>query len=224
MEREFLFMERAETTQTGSTSPRVVSLNVGDVREIEWQGRIVTTAIWKFPVAGRLGLRGVNFAGDDQADRTVHGGPDKAVYAYAREDYGFWQGELGVAVPAGTFGENLTVDGVDLTHAMLGDRWRVGSTLLEVAQPRLPCFKLGIRMDDVRFPKRFQAAGRMGAYLRVIEEGDVGTGDAIEIERAREGGVTLNEMVKALSDRETARSLLRAAYLPRFWREVAERG
>ena len=217
-------MERARTAQTGSTVPRVASLNVGDVRAIEWHGRIVTTAIWKFPVAGRLGLRGVNFAGDDQADRTVHGGPDKAVYAYAREDYTFWQGELGVAVPAGTFGENVTVEGLDLTHAMLGDRWRVGSTLLEVAQPRLPCFKLGIRMDDVRFPKRFQAAGRMGAYLRVIEEGDVGAGDAIEIERAPEGGVTLDEMVKALSDRETARGLLRAAYLPKFWREVAERG
>jgi MOSC domain-containing protein YiiM len=216
-------MERERTAQTGSTSPRVVSLNVGDVREIEWRGQVVTTAIWKFPVAGRLGLRGVNFSGDDQADRTVHGGPDKAVYAYAREDYDFWQDELGIAVPAGTFGENLTVEGLDLTHAMLGDRWRVGSTLLEVAQPRLPCYKLGIRMDDVRFPKRFQAAGRMGAYLRVIEEGDVGAGDAIEIEPAPEGGVTLDEMVDALSDRDTARGLLRAAYLPRFWRQVAER-
>lgn len=202
-------MGRAGTAQTGSASPRVVSLNVGDVREIEWQGHVVTTAIWKFSVAGRLRLQGVNFAGDDQADRTVHGGPDMAVCAYAREDYDFWQGDLGIAVPAGTFGENLTVEGLDLTHAMISDRWRVGSTLLEVAQPRLPCFKLGIRMNDVRFPKRFQAAGRMGAYLRVIEEGDVGAGDAIEIAPAPEGGVTLDEMVDALSDRDTARSASR---------------
>ncbi|MDB4892307.1 MAG: hypothetical protein JWL61_4162 [Gemmatimonadetes bacterium] len=216
-------MERARTAETGSGSPRVVSLNVGDIREIEWQGRLVTTAIWKYPVAGRIALRGVNFAGDDQADRTVHGGPDKAVYAYAREDYDFWQHELGIAMPAGTFGENLTVEGLDLTHAMLGDRWRVGSALLEIAQPRLPCFKLGIRMGDVRFPKRFQAAERMGAYLRVIEEGDVGAGDEIDVTPAAVGGVTLHEMVESLSDRDTARGLLRARYLPAFWRSVAER-
>ena len=216
-------MERARTTQTGSTSPRVVSLNVGDIREIEWKGHLVTTAIWKYPVTGRLALRGVNFAGDDQADRTVHGGPDKAVYAYAREDYDFWQDELGIAMPAGTFGENLTVQGLDLTHAMLGDRWRVGSALLEVAQPRLPCFKLGIRMGDVRFPKRFQAAERMGAYLRVIEEGDVGSGDEIAITSAPDGSVSLHEMVEALHDHDRARGLLRAPYLPAFWRQVAER-
>lgn len=205
------------------TTPRVVSLNVGAVREIEWQGRLVTTGIWKYPVAGRLALRGVNFAGDDQADRSVHGGPDKAVYSYAREDYDFWRGELGIDLPPGTFGENLTVEGVDLTHAMVGDRWRVGSALLEVAQPRLPCFKLGIRMGDPRFPKRFQAAGRMGAYLRVIEEGDVGAGDEVDVVFRPVGGVTLREMVEALHDHDAARGLLRVSYLPPFWREVAER-
>jgi MOSC domain-containing protein YiiM len=208
---------------TFARRPRVVSLNVGDIREIEWQGRLVTTAIWKFPLAGRVPLRGVNFAGDDQADRTVHGGPDKAVYAYSAEDYDFWRRELGIDMPAGTFGENLTVEGLDLTHAMIGDRWRVGSTLLEVAQPRLPCFKLGIRMGDARFPKRFQAAGRMGAYLRVVEEGDVGAGDEIEVTSTPDGGVTLHEMVEALHDRDKARGLLRAPYLPAFWREVAQR-
>ncbi len=217
-------MERARTAQTGPASPRVISLNVGDIREIEWKGHLVTTAIWKYPVAARLALRGVNFAGDDQADRTVHGGPDKAVYAYAREDYDFWENELGIAMPAGTFGENLTVQGLDLTYATLGDHWRVGSTLLEVVQPRLPCFKLGIRMGDVRFPKRFQAAGRMGAYLRVIEEGDVGAGDEIAITSAPDGSVSLHELVEALFDRDKARGLLRAPYLPEFWRQVAERG
>jgi MOSC domain-containing protein YiiM len=216
-------MERARTVDNGSTSPRVVSLNVGDVREIEWQDRLVITAIWKYPVAGRVPLRGVNFAGDDQADRTVHGGPDKAVYAYSREDYDFWREELGSPLAPGTFGENLTVEGLDLTHAMIGDRWRVGSTVLEVAQPRLPCVKLGIRMGDAGFPKRFQAAARMGAYLRVIKEGDVGAGDEIAVTSAPDGSVSLHEMVEALHDHDKARGLLRAPYLPAFWRHVAER-
>jgi MOSC domain-containing protein YiiM len=205
-------------------TPRVVSLNVGEIREVEFHGEVVTTAIWKHPVAGRLALRGVNFAGDDQADRAVHGGPDKAVYAYSLEDYAFWRSELGIETPPGLFGENLTVEGLDLSAAMVGDQWRVGSTLLEVAQPRLPCFKLGIRMGHPRFPKRFQAAARMGAYLRVIEEGDVGAGDEILVVNRPDGGVTLREMVEALRDHRKAKSLLRAPRLPKFWREVAERG
>jgi len=210
------------TLNAPQLTPRIVSLNVGSIREVEWHGEIVTTGIWKYPVDGRVPLRGVNFAGDDQADRTVHGGPDKAVYAYAREDYDFWRGELGIDMPPGTFGENLTVEGLDLSSAMVGDKWRVGSALLEVAQPRLPCFKLGIRMGDPRFPKRFQAAGRMGAYLRVLEEGDVGAGDEVQVVFRPDNGVTLREMVDALRDRSTAHRLLRAPYLPRFWREVAE--
>ncbi|MEO5818501.1 MAG: MOSC domain-containing protein [Gemmatimonadaceae bacterium] len=204
-------------------TPLVVSLNVGDIREVEFHGELVTTAIWKYPVTTRIALRGVNFAGDDQADRTVHGGPDKAVYSYSVEDYAFWRTELGIETPPGMFGENLTVEGLDLSAAMVGDQWRVGSTLLEVAQPRLPCFKLGIRMGDPRFPKRFQIAARMGAYLRVIEEGDVGAGDEILVVHRHDGGVTLREMVEALRDPAKARGLLRAPRLPRFWREVAER-
>jgi MOSC domain-containing protein YiiM len=198
-------------------------MNVGEIREIEWRGEIVTTAIWKYPVTGRVALRGVNFEGDDQADRTVHGGPDKAVYSYAREDYEFWREELGVETPPGLFGENLTVEGLDLSSAMIGERWRVGSALLEVAQPRLPCFKLGIRMGDPRFPKRFLAASRMGAYLRVVHEGDVGAGDEVHVVLKPDDGVTLNDMVEALHDRARARSLLRAPRLPSFWRDVAER-
>jgi MOSC domain-containing protein YiiM len=198
-------------------------MNVGEIREIEWRGEIVTTAIWKYPVTGRVALRGVNFEGDDQADRTVHGGPDKAVYSYAREDYEFWREELGVETPPGLFGENLTVEGLDLSSAMIGERWRVGSALLEVAQPRLPCFKLGIRMGDPRFPKRFLAASRMGAYLRVVHEGDVGAGDEVHVVLKPDDGVTLNDMVEALHDRAKARSLLRAPRLPSFWRDIAER-
>ena len=204
--------------------PRVISLNVGGVREIDGMGERVTTGIFKLPVAGRLALRGVNFEGDDQADRTVHGGPDKAAYAYALEDYEFWHDHEGVNTVPGLFGENLTVEGLDLTLAVVGERWAVGSTVLEIAQPRLPCYKLGLRMDDPYFPRRFLAAGRTGAYLRVIQEGDIGAGDAIEVSDRQEGGVTLGEMVDALQDRRKAGALLRASRLPAFWRRVAESG
>ena len=199
----------------------MISVNVGAVREVLWREEIVTTAIWKHPVAGRVAIRGVNLDGDDQADRVVHGGKDKAVYAYAREDYDAWREAHGVQVVPGLFGENLTVEGLDLVHALVGERWEIGTTLLEVAQPRLPCFKLGIRMGDARFPKRFQAEGRMGAYLRIIREGDVGAGDTIAIISRPEHGVTLADMVAALHDRSKADALARVPELPAFWRRVA---
>src|SRR4029079_17647984 len=129
----------------------VVSVNVGLPRTVEWFGRQVTTAIWKEPVADAVAVRGVNLAGDDQADRRVHGGVDKAVYAYATEDYEWWAKQLGTALAPGTFGENLTVAGVHLGSRVVGEQWRVGTARLEVAQPRLPCFKLGIRMGDASF-------------------------------------------------------------------------
>lgn len=200
---------------------RVVSVNVGTVREVLWRGEVVTTAIWKHPVEGRVAIRGVNLDGDDQADRQVHGGRDKAIYAYAREDYDAWRDGHGVATTPGLFGENLTVEGVDLRQAIVGERWEVGSALLEVAQPRLPCFKLGIRMDDPRFPRRFQAEGRMGAYLRIVREGDVGAGDPIEIVSRPEHGVTLADMVGALHDPSSAKLLGRVPGLPAFWHRFA---
>jgi MOSC domain-containing protein YiiM len=203
------------------TRPRVLSLNVGTVREVEWRGERVTTGIWKAPVAGRVALRGVNFAGDDQADRRVHGGPDKAVYAYAREDYAWWHAYESIETPPGLFGENLTVDGMNLSSALAGERWRVGSALLEVAQPRMPCFKLGIRLGDSHFPRKFLAAGRPGAYLRIVEEGDVGAGDAIEVVSRPEHGVTMRRMVAAVWDRDEAAVLSRVDRLPEFWRRVA---
>ena len=202
---------------------RVLSVNVGAIQEVHWHGQIVTTAIWKHPADGRVALRGVNFDGDDQADRQVHGGRDKAVYAYAREDYDAWRNVHGVATAHGLFGENLTVEGIDLSLAVIGERWEVGSALLEIAQPRLPCFKLGIRMDDARFPRRFQAEGRMGAYLRIEREGDVGAGDAIAVVSRPEHGVTLGDMVGALHDRSKADLLGQVPGLPPFWRRVAAR-
>ena len=203
------------------TAARVLSINIGAVREVDHHGERITTGIWKSPVAGRVALRGVNFDGDDQADRSVHGGPDKAVYAYAQEDYEYWRAHEATETTPGLFGENLTVVGLDLRESMIGDQWRLGSTVLEIVQPRLPCFKLGIRMDDPRFLKRFLAAGRVGAYLRVIQEGDVGAGDEIVVTRMPDGGVTLREMIDALQDRSRAQALLRAPRLPAFWHELA---
>ena len=208
--------------QPSLPSARVVSVNVGASREVEWRGRRVQTAIFKSPVSGRVALRGVNFAGDDQADRTVHGGPDKAVYAYAVEDYDFWRDQAGIDTPPGLFGENLTVEGIDLSASCTGDRWHVGSTLLEVAQPRLPCFKLGLRLGDPAFPKRFLAAARPGAYLRIVDEGDVGVGDEIRVLARASHGVTLRAMSLLMLGRGDPSMLRAVPGLPAYWREVAE--
>jgi MOSC domain-containing protein YiiM len=159
----------------------VVSVNVGLPRVVTWHGREVETAIWKEPVAGRVALRDDNFVGDRQADLRVHGGRDKAVYSYAVEDYAWWSEQLGRELGPGTFGENLTTQGIDLSAMPIGTRWRVGTALLEVSQPRFPCFKLGIRMGDAGFVKVFERAERFGAYLRILEVGDVGQGDEIVV-------------------------------------------
>ena len=160
-----------------------MSVNVGTPRTTEWHGRQVTSGIWKAPVDGRIAVRGVNLDGDDQADRRVHGGERKAVYAYASEDYAWWAGELGLAepLPAATFGENLTTAGLVLEACRVGEQWTVGDTVLEVVQPRFPCFKLGMRMGDAGFKDRFAAASRPGVYLRIVTAGTIGAGDAITV-------------------------------------------
>lgn len=163
---------------------RLLSVNVGTPRAVDTGRRVVETAIWKFPVEGRVKARGANLEGDRQADLTVHGGPDKAVYAYAIEETRLWEEELGRELGPGAFGENLTTEGVDVSGALVGERWRVGTTLLEVVQPRLPCFKLGLKMEDPTFLRTFAQASRPGAYLRIVEEGELGAGDAIEIDLA----------------------------------------
>jgi MOSC domain-containing protein YiiM len=199
-------------------------VNVGTPREIEWLGRRETTSIWKAPVEGRVAVRGVNVAGDDQADREVHGGPDKAVYAYAREDTYWWERELGRALEHGNFGENLTVSGIDVTAAVVGERWEVGSTVLEVAQPRIPCWKLGARMADPSFPVHFAAAGRPGAYLRIIEEGEVGGGDEIRVGDKPGHGLTVGDAARIYhQERNRCAQLLRAPELAAGWQEWALR-
>ena len=200
----------------------VVSVNVGRSRRVAWRGQTVTSAIWKSPVRGRVAVGGVNLAGDEQADRSVHGGHDKAVYAYAAGDYRFWQAELGRELAPGSFGENLTADGPDLADAVVGDRWQVGSSLLEVCQPRIPCYKLGIRMDDPDFPRRFAAAGRPGAYLRILVPGEVGAGDPIHLVHRPGHGLTVGTVARAYhADHRLIPTLLDVPELPDRWRDWA---
>jgi MOSC domain-containing protein YiiM len=205
--------------------PSLVSVNVGGPREIEWLGKRDTTAIWKEPVDGRVPVTGVNLAGDDQADRRFHGGEDKAVYAYAREDYEWWAGELGRALEPGTFGENLTVEGLDVTDALVGERWSVGSVVLEVAGPRTPCWKIGARMGDAEFPVWFAAAGRPGAYLRIVNEGELGAGDGIEVVHRPAHRLSVGEVARIYhGDRARCVELLQAPELGEEWRAwVADR-
>jgi MOSC domain-containing protein YiiM len=158
----------------------VLSVNVAQMRQIQRHGELVWTGIWKHPVTGPVAVRGVNVEGDDQGDRSVHGGPDKAVYAYAREDIDWWERELGRELPDGVFGENLTLRGLDPARALVGERWRIGSVLLEVSEPRFPCWKLGVRFGDPLMLKRFAAARRSGTYLRIVEEGTLEAGNRVE--------------------------------------------
>lgn len=181
------------------------------------------TGIWKRPVEGPVLAQGVNLAGDEQADRKVHGGADKAVYAYAREDTEWWEAELGRELAHGTFGENLTLRGMDAGGALVGERWRVGGALLEVSEPRLPCFKLGVKMGDNRFVKRFAAALRPGCYLRIAEAGELTAGDAVEVVERPRHDVTIRDLARTfLFEKDKAPALLAAPALSPGWRDWAE--
>ena len=203
---------------------KLVSVNVGLPREVEWRGRTVNTGIFKSPVEGRVAVRTLNLEGDRQADLSVHGGPDKAVYGYPVEHYGSWGDELpGVALPPGSFGENLTTEGLLETELRIGDRFRVGSAVLRVTQPRMPCFKLAVKFRRDDMVKRFLASGRSGFYFAVDEEGEVAAGDAIEpLERATHE-VTVSEVTRLYArDRNDLDALRRAVEvetLPQNWRD-----
>jgi MOSC domain-containing protein YiiM len=182
----------------------VRSVNVGRPRQVSVRrGRPLMSAIGKQPVEGPVRVEGINLAGDEQADRTVHGGPDKAVYAYAAEDAAWWAAELGRDLPPGMFGENLTTEGVDVSGAIVGERWRVGDVELEVCQPRLPCAKLGIRFGDPAMVRRFAEAQRPGAYLRIVREGSLAAGDAIEVCSRPDHGVSVRLVSAAILLDET---------------------
>jgi MOSC domain-containing protein YiiM len=199
---------------------RLASVNVGHPQQLSVRrGRPLMSAIGKQPVGARVRVAGVNLVGDDQADRRVHGGPDKAVYAYAAEDAAWWAAELGREVPPGMFGENLTTEELDVSGAVVGERWLLGSVELEVCQPRLPCAKLGLRFGDPLMVKRFAEAERPGAYLRIVREGELGAGDAIEVSTRPEHGVTVAQVSRALLLDETG--LAAAAVAPELPDELA---
>ncbi len=187
----------------------------------------MSTGIFKEPVDGPVRVAGVNLDGDRQADLTVHGGPDKAVYVYPAEHYPFWREELGRELAWGAFGENLTVEGAPLEDELaIGDRLRIGSAELVVTQPRLPCFKLGIRFDDPGMVRRFLAAGRSGYYLRIAAEGSLEAGDRIELLARDPAGVPVSELTRLVAherdDPDAVRRVLAVDALPSSWRPFFE--
>ena len=165
---------------------KLLSVNVGLPREIEWKGKVVRTSIFKVPVRGRVQVGQLNLEGDQQSDLSVHGGIDKAVYAYPSEHYPFWRQELpGMDLAWAVFGENFTTEGLLEETVHIGDRFRVGSAEFVVTQPRMPCFKLGIRFDRSDIVKRFLQSGRTGFYFAVLREGEVTAGDSDRVAQSR---------------------------------------
>jgi MOSC domain-containing protein YiiM len=202
-----------------AAAAKILSVNVGLPREFDYNGRLARSAIWKAPVGGRIEARGVNLAGDEQADRRAHGGPDKALYAYAVEDVRWWERELGRSLPHGQFGENLTTEGIAVNDSLVGERWRVGTAVLEVSEPRVPCWRLGARMDDPRFPRRFTEALRPGAYLRIVVEGDVGAGDEIDVIERPDHELTVRDVLRIYAfDHRDVERLVTVPQLSESWR------
>ncbi|MEE9207492.1 MAG: MOSC domain-containing protein [Gemmatimonadota bacterium] len=197
----------------------VRSVNVGRARTFDYKGRTAASAIWKYPVSGPVPLRGVNFDGDEQADRTVHGGPDKAVYSYSVEDYGWWGEQLGRSPEFGEFGENLTTEGLNLSDALVGEQWEVGTTVLEVSEPRMPCWKLAARMSDPTFPRLFTKASRPGTYLRIVKEGEIGEGDEIRVISRPEHDLSVGDVFRIYAaDRHEAGRLLEVPEVSDSWK------
>lgn len=205
---------------------KLVSVNVGLPREVTWRGEQTTTAIYKQPVGGRVALRKLNLDGDRQADLTVHGGEYKAVYCYPLEHYDYWRRELpGQELPTGAFGENFTTDGMLEDAVHLGDRFSIGSAEVFVTQPRLPCYKLGVRFQSDDMVRRFFASRRTGFYLAVAREGDVGSGDEITAIARDPNGAPVSEITRLYaqkrygdSDVASVRRALRVAALPETWK------
>ena len=201
---------------------RILSVNVGTARKFQYRGRAAMSAIWKTPAVGRIAARGVNLAGDEQADREAHGGPDKAVYAYAVEDVRWWEKETGRSLTPGAFGENLTTEGIDVNDALIGEHWEVGTAVLEVSEPRMPCWRLAVRMNDDLFPRLFTEAQRPGSYLRIIVEGDVGAGDEIRLVDKPKTDLTVRDVFRIYTrDRHEAERLLEVPQMSDAWKRWA---
>lgn len=202
---------------------KIISINVGRPRLVMRNDEPVLTGIFKEPVAGRVMLRTLNLDGDRQADLTVHGGPEKAVYVYPSEHYAFWKLELPeMELPLGMFGENFTTEGMFETEINIGDRFRIGSAEVMVTQPRMPCYKLGIRFGRTDIIKRFLASERTGFYFSVLKEGEVGVGDEFELFDKNASGVRVVDVTRLYSSDKQNVDLLRRAIateaLPDNWR------
>ena len=207
---------------------KIISINVGRPQLVIWNGEPVSTGIFKEPLAGRVMLRTLNLDGDRQADLTVHGGPEKAVYAYPAEHYDFWKRELpDMDLPWGMFGENFTTEGMSETEINVGDKFRVGSAELMATQPRMPCYKLGIRFGRTDIIKRFLMSERSGIYFSVLKEGEVGAGDEFELLEKNASGVRVVDVTRLYSSDKKNVDLLRQAIasdaLPSSWREYFQK-
>jgi MOSC domain-containing protein YiiM len=203
---------------------KLISVNVGRPRDIIVGGKTLRTSIWKSPVPGRVHVSTLNLDGDQQSDLSVHGGVDKAVYLYPSEHYSYWRTQLpDFDLPWGAFGENFTTDGLLEDQVKIGDRIRIGSAEFTVTQPRMPCYKLGIRFDRRDMVKRFLESKRTGFYLAVLREGEVESGNAIEFTEKQESGVTITDIVNLYSRDSENQELLRRATelpaLPQAWRD-----
>lgn len=203
---------------------RIDSIQIGLPREVEWQGKTVSTGIFKESVPGPVWVEKTNIRGDGQADLEVHGGIDKAVYAYPHDSYAWWKKALKVKTLApGAFGENLTVATLDETKFFVGDRYVLGGCELEVAEPRFPCFKLGIKFNDVGVLKTFMKSGRPGIYFRVIQEGEIKIGDELKLRKKAQDSVSIADFFRLKQDSYKDKALLRRlAAVPALseeWRE-----
>ena len=206
---------------------KLISLSVGLPRDVTWHGKTVTTGIFKHPVERRLALDRLNLDGDRQADLSVHGGIHKAVYCYPLEHYDYWRRELpGRDLPMASFGENFTTTGLFEDSVHLGDQLAVGTAQLVVTQPRLPCYKLGIRFESDQMVKQFQASGRSGFYVAVTREGEVGAGDAITVLSRDANAVSVSEIARLHfaksyqpEDIGSVRRALLVGALPESWKD-----
>ena len=202
---------------------RLLSLNVGLPRQVRFQGELVTTGIFKKPVQGSVRLRKLNLEGDKQADLKVHGGVDKAVYAYAGEHYDYWRQELpDMSLPWGMFGENFTTEGMFEESVNIGDQFKVGTANLIATQPRMPCYKLGVKFGSMDMIKRFLASGLTGVYFKVMKEGELEQGDEIKLIKKDENSVTVKDIVRIYTidkdDIQTIERAIKIKDLPNGWR------
>jgi MOSC domain-containing protein YiiM len=204
--------------------PKILSVNVSYPKEVDFEGQKVITGIFKEPIEGRVKLKTLNLDGDKQADLTVHGGPDKAVYAYPIEHYEFWRKVYpNLEMPNGMFGENFTIEGLMEAEVNVGDVFKIGISKVVATQPRMPCYKLGVKFGRMDVLKKFLASGRSGIYFKVLEEGEVGAGDLIVKIKRDTNRVGISDIVRLYaSDREDIKTMRRAVNveaLPEGWKD-----